>query len=152
MKRRMPPLNAAHNHGSFMIEALVAMVIFTLAFLGMLAMQANALRFSADATYRAEATLLANQFIGLLNVEDPANLASFQHNPAGPSCAPVAADSSATLTTGWLSDVSEKLPGATAARQKIKIDSTTGVVEIALCWVPPAGGLHSHLVTTQLNP
>ena len=137
--------------GSLLIEVLVAILIFAIAFLGMLAMQANAIKFSADANYRAEATFLSNQLIGLLSVADPATLNHYQHLPGGDDCLWTGADSTSPLVQGWLNEVTASLPGAAGIGQQIKINSANQVVDITLCWEVPGSGLHRHQVTTQLQ-
>ena len=47
-----------------LLEALVAILIFSIGILAMVAMQAVAIKQTGDANYRTRATLLANRLIG----------------------------------------------------------------------------------------
>lgn len=52
--------------GVMLIEALIAILIFSLGILGVVGLQATALSVSRDAHYRADAALLANELVGLM--------------------------------------------------------------------------------------
>jgi type IV pilus assembly protein PilV len=43
-----------------LLEALIAILIFSFGILGLVGLQANAINLSTDAKYRADAALLAN--------------------------------------------------------------------------------------------
>jgi len=67
--------SARQQQGATLIEALVAVLIFSIGILAVVAMQAVSVRAVSDAQYRADASFLANQAIGRL-WGDPANLAA----------------------------------------------------------------------------
>lgn len=50
--------------GVMLLEALIAILIFSLGILGVVGMQASAIAASRDAKYRSDASLLANDLIG----------------------------------------------------------------------------------------
>ena len=50
--------------GVMLLEALIAILIFSLGILGVVGMQASAVNASRDAKYRSDAALLANELIG----------------------------------------------------------------------------------------
>lgn len=50
--------------GVMLLEALIAILIFSLGILGVVGMQASAVNASRDAKYRTDAGLLANELIG----------------------------------------------------------------------------------------
>lgn len=50
--------------GVMLLEVLIAMLIFALGVLGLVGLQANAVKQSGQAKYRTDATLLANELIG----------------------------------------------------------------------------------------
>lgn len=60
--------------GATLIEALVAVLIFSIGILAVVGMQALSVRVVTDAKYRADASFLANQALGRL-WGDPTNLA-----------------------------------------------------------------------------
>jgi type IV pilus assembly protein PilV len=55
--------NRANQHGGFLLEALVGILIFTLGVLGLFALQARAIGYSSDAQYRGEAAYLSNAYL-----------------------------------------------------------------------------------------
>ena len=50
--------------GVMLLEVLIALLIFSLGVLGLVGLQASAVKQSGQAKYRADATLLANELIG----------------------------------------------------------------------------------------
>jgi type IV pilus assembly protein PilV len=57
--------------GGFLLEALIGVLIFSFGILGIVGLQAQALRHTGDAEYRAEATYLANSLISTMWTDDP---------------------------------------------------------------------------------
>src|SRR5450755_3960959 len=51
------------QQGAFLLEALIGILIFSLGVLGIVGLQARAIRFTTDAEIRAEAMYLANSLI-----------------------------------------------------------------------------------------
>jgi type IV pilus assembly protein PilV len=47
-----------------LLEALIAILIFSLGILSLVALQATSIQLTSDAKYRTDATLLANRLIG----------------------------------------------------------------------------------------
>ncbi|WP_271010385.1 type IV pilus modification PilV family protein [Paucibacter sp. B51] len=85
-----------------MLEVLVALLVFALGVLGLVGLQATAVKQAGQAKYRSDAALLANQLIGSMWVGNR-NLAELQ-----------AEFSSADEGAGyklWLEKVSATLPG-----------------------------------------
>ena len=86
--------------GFFLIEAMVALLIFALGILGLVAMGGTAVASQSDAQYRTEATAIADAIAGeiALNVArlpappltsaqvKAASLLTFAHHPAGGNC------------------------------------------------------------------
>lgn len=73
----MPAFRASvrtRQNGGFLLEALVGILIFTLGVLGLLALQARAISYTSDATYRAEAAFLANDFVARMWGQSHANI------------------------------------------------------------------------------
>lgn len=83
------------QRGSFMLEALIGIVIFFLGVLTMIALQASSIAIQTDSQYRAEASNLVDQILGQINLNsrnapppagpsevNPVTLASFSHRPA----------------------------------------------------------------------
>lgn len=62
MKHTLP--QAGRQSGVMLIEALIALLIFSIGILGIVGLQSSAVTASSDAKYRSEAALLANELIG----------------------------------------------------------------------------------------
>jgi type IV pilus assembly protein PilV len=60
--------------GGFLLEALIGVLIFSFGILGIVGLQAQSLRHTGDAEYRAEATYFANSLISQMWTDDPAVL------------------------------------------------------------------------------
>jgi type IV pilus assembly protein PilV len=92
--------------GVLLLEVLIALLIFALGVLGLVGLQANAIKQSGQAKYRADATLLANDLIGQMWItsRDYATLnAAFTSTaPGGPNF------------LAWKTRVEATLPGATS--------------------------------------
>jgi type IV pilus assembly protein PilV len=104
---------ANRQSGVMLIEALIALLIFSIGILGIVGLQAAATSASIDAKYRSEAALLANKVIGDMWASDrtqatlqgafkggdPANSAgpNFSSTPNGAAYAAWAAAVCATL-------------------------------------------------------
>ena len=155
--------------GFFLIEALVAILIFSLGVLGMVAVGGAAMGAQTDARYRSDAAALADEMASTIVVNVARNSAAtftasllqFQHRPAGANCAFTGADSAEPNTVAWLARVGTQgvnlpgLPNANIASQQILIDtSATGFnrVEITVCWQAPNDqAMRQHKLVTYIN-
>ena len=122
--------------GFTLIEVMVSILIFAFGILGLVGLQASAIRFSTDAQQRAEATFLADQLLARMLIADPATAATFGHMPSGTTaCAPTGAASTNAVVTEWLSEVAAAFPLATADVQQIIVSGTpANDVTVRLCW------------------
>jgi len=144
----------AAQRGVMLIEALIGILIFSIGILALVAMQAQAIRQSAEAKFRSDASYLANSLIGRMWT-DRANLASYAHrqtDTAGSLCAPTGTDSTYNYVTAvWLVKVAAALPGATAATQQVKVEANNKVT-VSVCWMSPQDNTpHRHVVTAYIN-
>ena len=108
---------ARQQSGMILIEALLAILIFSLGILALVGLQATAVKQSADAKYRTEAALLANEIIGQMWVSDRTT-AALQANFNSPGGADY---------NNWLARVGGVLPGVAAnspTAPTIAIDGT----------------------------
>ena len=153
--------------GVILIEVLVAILIFSLGVLGMLGVNAFAIRGQSDAQYRSEASRLAEGVVSEIwvNVDRSsdaalaASLAQFSHRADVDACSAELAGtpSSNVLVTGWVATVSaggaDGLPGATDRMQQIVIDPTVGnQVTVTVCWKAPSDAwVRKHVYTTYIN-
>ena len=140
-----------------LLEALIALLLFSMGILGLMGLQAIAVKNTADAKYRTDAAFLANQIIGQMWAEDPANLPAYAHNPttAG-NCNFGGTASTNANVTAWLGSASTlgtvagSLPGATSALQQITIDATN-LVTVTICWQGPQEAVaHNYVAIAQI--
>ena len=71
IRRRAMPFQS----GSFLLEALIAILIVSLGVLGIVGLYARSMQNVDDSKYRGEAALLASTLIGQMWVSDPDNAA-----------------------------------------------------------------------------
>lgn len=168
MKRFIP----IRQRGFLLIEALIAILIFSLGILGMIAMGGTAIGAQSDANYRTDATRLTEDIANTiaLNVDRTdavllsASLAPFQHQATGVGCAFSGTASTDPMVTAWLSKVTTPgvglpgLPGTIAAGQQIIVTNSAGSynrVEITVCWkdpgTPAGTAMRRHTLVTYVN-
>ena len=117
------PQPARRSQGGVMIlEALVAILIFSLGIIALMGLQANSIAQVSQAKYRTDAAYLANQILGRMWVEPVANpLTNFQ----GAGYAGRA---------GWDALVASSLPNGQA---NIAVDGATNAVTVTITWRQP---------------
>jgi len=129
--------------GVMLLEALIAILIFSIGVLGIVGMQASAVNVTRDAKYRTDAGLLANELLGLMwagNTSGAVLRANFEGD--GNSSGGVVTDGAAF--TAWQAKVDNVLPGASSALPSVVVgrasvcdfsnlaDSQLGVAETSL--------------------
>ena len=153
------------QRGVFLLEALVAILIFSLGVLGMVAMGAASVSAQSDAQYRTEAANFASDIAGeiALRVDrtSPATiqttLAPFAHQATGAGCQFSGAASVNPTVTDWVARVNAVrtgLPSAGTNQQIVVNSSAAGFnrVTITLCWQAPADRVQRHhTLTTFVN-
>ncbi len=123
-----------YSAGFTMIEVLVALLVFSLGVLGLVAIQATATRMAGDARDRAVATFLADQILARMLISDPTTALSFAHQATGTTpCNPSGAASTNAIVTAWLAEVAAQLPKATSTMQQIVVVAPDEVT-VRLCW------------------
>lgn len=115
--------------GSMLLESLIAVLIFSMGILAIVGMQASAVKASSDAKYRSDASMVANQLIGEMWVNNRTQ-ATLQANFQGGGGA------DGPLYTAWLADVQAALPGA-AANPPVVTVSQASLVTITVFWIAP---------------
>jgi type IV pilus assembly protein PilV len=152
--------------GLFILEALVAILIFMLGILGMVGVSAMAVSAQSDAQYRSEAGRLANDIsqriaLRVSRTTNPASvatsLAAFEHQAGGAatSCNYTGDASSEAFVADWATAVQSQLPGATAAMQQILVDTDAdgfNRVTVHICWRTPADNApRMHTLVSLVN-
>lgn len=146
MMRQNRSRTRARQSGSMLLEALIAVLIFSMGILAIVGMQASAVKASSDAKYRSDASMVANQLIGEMWVSNR-TAATLQNNFQG------GAGNDGPLYTAWLADVQAALPGA-AANPPVVTVAAGNLVTITVFWIAPgepAGTApHSFNVVAQI--
>lgn len=128
-----------------LLEALLAVLIFSIGIIAIVGMQATAISLSTDAKYRVDASLLANQLIGQMWVGNKATLVT-DFSTGG------------TAYTAWLPYV-QALPGAQSNPPTVTFDTTTiantGLVTVDIWWKSPQSDAvtapHHYRSVTQIR-
>jgi type IV pilus assembly protein PilV len=69
--------------GAYLLEALIGILIFSFGILGIVGLQAQAIRFTNDSEYRAEAVYLANSLISQMWTDNPSQIQADYSSPSG---------------------------------------------------------------------
>jgi type IV pilus assembly protein PilV len=132
-----------------LIEALIAILIFSIGILGIVGLQASAVRQSTDARYRAEAAHLAQLLMGQMWTGDrTAATLKTQYNTCTSGCAGYLA---------WLGTVQGVLPGVDAGEGTTPAVNVSddGVVTITIYWRSPGdeadAAAHRYDVQAQIG-
>lgn len=148
---RTPIRTRRHQGGVMLLEALIAILIFSIGILGVVGLQATAVKQSTEARYRSEAAHLAEQLIGTMWTSNR-QLAALQTQFN--TCADAATCSG---YQAWFTRVRATLPGVVAAsptEPSVSVDGT-GIVTITLFWRSPgdsaAEGPHRFDVQAQIG-
>lgn len=157
---------ASSQSGVMLIEALIAILIFSIGVLGIIGLQGSAVKASTDAKYRSEAALLANELIGRMWAGDrtqatlQAAYASATNGAAYQQWAWIGAVAASPGTTSAPAQgtVLATLPGAAANRPTVAVvPITTTVVPssqvtITISWqVPGESAVHSYVAIAQIG-
>ncbi len=162
--------------GFLLIEALIAILIFSLGILGMVAMGGAAVGAQSDARFRNDAAALADEIANRMAVDAPrslapvsgpdpvlaGSLAAYQYQPVSGAtpCAFSGAKSTLPTVTNWVDLVrgngtgAHRLPGATDSSEQIVVDSTAGFnqISITICWQGPNDSAQRrHTLVTYIN-
>lgn len=125
--------------GTVLIEALVAILIFSFGILGLIGLQGAMMRSQTDAKFRTDAAFLVNEFIGLA-ATDQANLANYA-TTSTTAC-------THTKCADWVGKVRRSLPGGNA---DVVYTAAGQSVSITVSWVMPDGTRHQYLAATTIN-
>ena len=138
------PSAPAQQRGGFLLEALVGILIFSFGILGLVGLQANAIRHVNDAQYRGEAVYLASTIVGRMWTDNLAQLeANYDTDLGGP---------------GYLAlkELVKTLPGATIAGNEPDIQIVPGpsansaVATVTIFWQLPGEAQPHNYSTTAV--
>jgi type IV pilus assembly protein PilV len=118
------------QQGVMLLEALIAILIFSIGILGLVAMQGNAINNISDAKYRTDASFLADQLIAQIWV-DRANMGGYDYRSGG---------TPPTALASWVANVNATLPQAAANPPIVAVDVPSGSIDITVQWQQPNAG------------
>jgi len=118
------------QQGIILLEALIAILIFSMGVLALVGLQAAMAKNTTDAKFRSEAGYIAQQRIGLI-WSDPANPDPFLEPAPG-------------------TDISSILPGGT----RTTVQTSLGEFSVTVNWTPPsatgAPETHSYVMVARV--
>ena len=94
----------SRQSGAFLLEALIGILIFSFGILGIVGLQAQALKVTSDSQYRAEAVYLANGLFAEMWADDYTTIKAKYQSPAGVAYTIFAAKVKAQLGGAWVAD------------------------------------------------
>jgi len=120
--------------GVLLLEVLISILIFSFAFLGIVALQARAVQFSVEGEDRNRAALMVNEMVSTMWAQKT----TISGNLAGE-------------ITAWQSRVQDPtksgLPNANAT---VGLPDANGVVTVSVTWTPVADASSTHSYQTQI--
>jgi len=132
-----------------LLEALIGLLIFSVGILAVIGLQALSIKSVADAKFRADAAMLANELIGNVwtNSKSLGTLQTTYNSPGG------------TYYATWLANVRNELPGVTASSNAPTVTVSQvaagglNAIQVAVTvrWQAPGESAHSYSTLTQLN-
>lgn len=127
---------ATCQQGIVLLEALVAILIFSMGVLSLVGLQATMIKNSTNSKYRAEASFIAQQRIGLM-WSDPGNAAALLESNT---------------------DISALLPGGTRSVYPTPANMAAPLVGpptefvVAVTWLLPGEPQHTFSTTVNIKP
>jgi type IV pilus assembly protein PilV len=125
MKQHLPT-SASSQQGVVIIEALIAILIFSFGVLGIVGMQANMIRNTSDSKFRADAAYIAQQRIGLMWT-DPVNVLNYLEPAPG-------------------TDISDLLPNG----RRTVDQPVAGQYVVTITWQQPGEAQHNFTTTATI--
>lgn len=141
------PISLQKQHGSVILEALIAILIFSIGILALVGMQATSISNVADAKYRTDAGFLADQMIGNMWAGRLLNASGVAAPDPAYACDAVTPCSTLALTQAWASSVAGTLPLGSGS---IAVSGTE--VTVTLTWQPPKATVaHAHTAIAYIE-
>jgi type IV pilus assembly protein PilV len=115
------------QEGVVLLEALIAIVLFSIGILAIVGLQAAMIKNTSDNKYRSDASFIAQERIGQMWA-DPGNLANYYE----------------TATS-----VADLLPNGT--RTVVAEPTGRGLVTVTVTWQAPGGDAHQYATSTYIG-
>jgi type IV pilus assembly protein PilV len=147
------------QQGSMLLEALIAVTIFSIGLLGVIGMQATAINSTLDARFRTDSAFLANQIISQMWVDPDTTNPSALVVKSTYACNPCTSANGNANTRAWLAQIQGTsavpgfLPSVTDAANQPFIAVSGTQVTVTLNWVSPqsASSVHNYTTTTEIQ-
>lgn len=141
MKTSFTPIKLRRSQGgSYLLEALIAILIFAFGVLGLIGLLGNSIRVSNDARYRTEAANLANAMVADMWTTTAAKVEE-EYGSGG------------TKLGDWKAKANDLLPGSDA---KVELSNGLSVqsrsAKVTITWKLPGDNTeHQHMMTAQIG-
>lgn len=139
--------------GAYLLEALIGILVFSFGILGIVGLQAQAIRVTNDAEFRAEAIYLANSLLSLMWTDNPtpAHLkANYDSTVAGPGFTTFSTQVQNRFSGAYVSPPIVKVNDLTDPTLPVAPSNTSSVVQVQVFWRVPgeAPGITHNYTTT----
>lgn len=134
------------QHGIVMLDALIAVVIFSIGIVGMITLQGQAVNLASAAKYRTDAAMMAEQVVGQMWASNNATagvLATNFNSPSGVAYKTWAAT---------VQSATRGLPGAAGLPPTIVVDGNNQVTVTVFWQAPNDVNPHKYITQTQIQP
>jgi type IV pilus assembly protein PilV len=146
MKLRPSSAPAARSRqtGSYLLEGLIAILIFSFGILGLVGLLGSSIRITNDARYRTEAANLASAMIADMWTLNAAQMDT-EFGPSGTKLAAWQAKAAALLPPAGT-------PSPTVAITRPGLSPQSGTVVVTVKWkLPGETETHQHLMTAEIG-
>lgn len=142
--------SAKQQTGSMLLEALIAILIFSMGILAVVGLLAASTKNANDAMFRTTASLLANELIGQMWVSDRTTANVLQTHFQGGS------GTDGVKYSAWQANVQANLPGVTASANLPTVNvAANGTVTIGIFWKLPSEAdslpAHTYVAVAQIH-
>lgn len=144
------PSSRTPAQGFVLIEVLIALLIFSIATLGLVGLQVSLKRATTSAQMRAEAAYLVQALIGTMWA-DAANLSSYRTCSSYAPCSTWLTKLQNTLGSSATADL-EICTAATSCTNDTLGYKPVGQVSITITWTVPGEAAHKYETSTSINP
>jgi type IV pilus assembly protein PilV len=139
--------------GAYLLEALIGILIFSFGILGIVGLQAQAIRFTNDAEIRAEAMYLANSLISQMWTDNPAVIQANYSSPSGAAYVDFRDNKVSPALQGFMDPAFPPVvlvndPSLPPPLSKNSNGTPSSVVQITIYWRSPGESSILHNYTT----
>lgn len=146
----------AGQGGYLLLEAMISLLLFSVAMLGIIGLYAASVGHNSEAEYRVEASCLASELVARMRSDnrDPATLKADYEGAAGIG---------GSKYRNWVSEMTDtsRLPGLAAYPPQVTVTTLGGAappytsksqVIITIRWqLPNTPSVHNHVLTTLIS-